>query len=201
MNKKLIIVGAFHEMIELCESAGYDIIGIIDNEKKKEFLSYPIIGNDQEAESLYAKYKSIPLVITPDTPSLREKLVNLYVKIGFNIETVISPKATISKYAKIGKGVVIQTGVNVSAFAEIKNFVKLNTYANVMHDVSIGNFTTIAPSAVLLGRVCIGEKCYVGANATVLPELTIENEVVVGAGAVVTKDINTYKIVKGVPAK
>lgn len=201
MNKKVIIVGAFHEMIELCESAGYDIIGIIDNEKENQFLSYPIIGKDQEAESLYAKYKDIPLVITPDTPLIREKLVNLYMKIGFNIETVISPNAIISKYAKIGNGVVIQTGVNVSAFAEIKDFVKLNTRCNIMHDSVIGDYTTIAPNAVVLGRIHIGGKSYVGANATILPELTVGNEVVIGAGAVVTKSIKDNQKVKGIPAK
>ncbi len=78
---------------------------------------------------IYAKYKSIPLMITQDTPSLREKLVNLYVKIAFNIETVISSKATI------------------------------------------------------------------------FSKLTIGNKVIVGVGAVVTKDIDAYKIEKGVPAK
>lgn len=201
MNKKLIIVGAFHEMIELCENAGYDIVGIIDNEKKKEFLSYPIIGKDEEAESLYAKYKDISLVISPDAPLIREKLVNLYLKIGFNIETVISPTAMISKYATIGKGVVIQTGVNVSAFTEIKDFVKLNTQCNIMHDSVIGDYTTVAPNAVVLGRIHIGGKCYVGANATILPELTIGDEVIVGAGAVVTKDIQNNQKVKGIPAK
>lgn len=201
MNKKLIIVGAFHEIIELCESAGYNIIGIIDIEKKNEFLSYPIIGKDQDAESVYAKYKDIPLVITPDAPLIREKLVKLYIKIGFNFETVISPNAIISKYAKIGKGVVIQAGVNVSAFAEIKDFVKLNTRSNIMHDSVIGDYSTIAPDAVVLGKIHMGKKCYVGANATILPELNLGDKVIVGAGAVVTKDIKNNQKVKGIPAK
>lgn len=32
MVNKVILVGGFHEMIELCEDCGYSIVGIIDNE-------------------------------------------------------------------------------------------------------------------------------------------------------------------------
>ena len=31
MKKKILLVGAYHEMIEVCEDAGYEIVGIIDN--------------------------------------------------------------------------------------------------------------------------------------------------------------------------
>jgi len=201
MGKRIILVGAFHEMIDLCEIAGYTIIGIIDNNLKDSYLSYPILGSDNEAEILFTKYPDVSLVITPDLPVLREKLVYKYKKIGFDFETIISPYANISKYAKIGKGTVIQSGVNVSAFAEIENFVKLNTNCNVMHDAVIGSFTTVAPNAVVLGRIRIGEKCYVGANATILPERHIGNSVIIGAGAVVTKNIRENQTIKGIPAK
>ena len=31
MDKDVILVGGFHEVIELCEKAGYNIVGIIDS--------------------------------------------------------------------------------------------------------------------------------------------------------------------------
>lgn len=201
MSKKIIIVGAFHEMIELCEDCGFQIVGIIDNQHTGEFNGIPILGTDEDAENIYREYSDCSIVLTPDLPRVRKKLSALYSQKGFQFATVISPKAIISRSAKIGQGTVIQACVNVSAGSTIGEFVKLNTYANVMHDDIVGNYATIAPNAVLLGYVQIGESAYIGANSTVLPHLNIGCGATVGAGAVVTKDVNNNLIVKGVPAK
>lgn len=201
MNNKVIIVGAFHEMIELCEVCGFQIVGIIDNQYTGDYNGIPILGTDEDASHLYKDYSDCSIVITPDLPKVREKLSELYSQIGFQFATVISPKAIISRSAKIGRGTVIQACVNVSAGSTIGDFVKLNTYANIMHDDVVGNFATIAPNAVLLGYVHIGESAYIGANSTVLSRVRIGSGSTVGAGAVVTKDVNDNVIVKGVPAK
>ena len=201
MNNKVIIVGAFHEMIELCNDCGYQIVGIIDNQYMGEYYGIPIIGKDDEAAHLYQNYSDCSIVITPDLPKVRKKLFTLYSRIGFQFATVVSSRAIISRSAKIGKGTVIQACVNISAGSTIGDFVKINTYANIMHDDVVGNFSTIAPNAVILGYVNIGESAYIGANSTILPHVKIGSESTVGAGAVVTKNIYDNVIVKGVPAK
>lgn len=201
MNNKVIIVGAFHEMIELCEDCGFQIVGIIDNQYTGDYNGIPILGTDDDASRLYHDYSDCNIVITPDLPKVREKLVALYAQVGYQFATVISPKAIISHSAKIGQGTVIQACVNVSASSTIGDFVKLNTYANIMHDDVVGNYATIAPNAVLLGYVHVGESSYIGANSTILPHISIGDGATVGAGAVVTKDVNDNVIVKGVPAK
>lgn len=202
MDKKIIIVGGFHEIIELCEELGYLIIGIIDNNLKKQYLGYPVIGTDNDAISLHMDFGKIPLVITPDSPFVREKLYKHYSKIGFAFETIISSRAKISKSAIIGTGTIIQDGVNISANSKIENFVKLNTGCNVMHDCIIKDFVTIAPNAVILGRININKKAYVGANVTILPGKSIAENVIIGAGAVVSKNITeNNSVYAGVPAK
>lgn len=202
MNKKIIIVGGFHEIIELCEELGYTIVGIIDNKLKDKYLGYPIIGNDDDATSLFTLFRNVPIVITPDSPSVREALFKLYSEIGFKFESILSSKAKISKSSFIGKGTIIQDFVNVSANTKIENFVKLNTGCNVMHDCIIKDFVTIAPNATILGHTIINSKAYIGANATILPEKEIAESVVIGAGAVVTKSIAEYRTVyAGIPAK
>ena len=201
MNHKVIIVGAFREIIELCEDCDYQIVGIIDNNNTGDYYGIPILGTDEDAAVIYKDYSDCSIVISPDLPIVREKLFVLYSQIGFHFATVISPKAIISRSAKIGKGTVVQACVNVSAGSTIGDFVKLNTYANVMHDDVVGNFATIAPNAVLLGYVQIGESAYIGANSTILPHVRVGLGAVVGAGAVVTKNVNNNVIVKGVPAR
>ena len=199
--KEVILVGAFHEMVELCEDCGIHIAGIIDNNLIGSFLGIPIIGTDDAAARLYQNYSHCELVITPDLPKIREKLVQLYTKAGFEFATIISPKANISRSARIGRGTVIQSGVNISAATKIGNFVKLNTNANIMHDNTIGDFATIAPNSVLLGYVKVERLAYIGANSTILPYLSIGESSTVGAGAVVTRNVGNGIKVKGVPAK
>ncbi len=201
MVKDVLLVGGFHEVVELCESCGRNIIGIIDNVLTGDYLGYPIVGTDNDAADLLKNYAHSELVITPDAPSVRKKLVEYYSQLGYKFATIISPEARISKTAVIGEGTVIQAGVNISSFTKIGSFVKLNTNCNIMHDNVIGNYTTVAPNVVCLGRITVGEEAYIGANSTILPELRIGTRSVVGAGAVVTHIVSDNVTVKGVPAK
>ena len=142
----IIMVGGFHEMVELCEDCGLNIVGIIDNKMSGTYEGVKIIGTDDDRHEIFKKYGDVPVVLTPDKPAIREKLYHLYKDAGFSFKTVISPTARISRTATIGVGTVIQDKVNVSSHTKIGDFVKLNTMSNVMHDCNVGGFTTIAPN-------------------------------------------------------
>lgn len=49
--------------------------------------------------------------------------------------------------------------------------------------------------------IVIGDHAWIGSNATVLPGVTIGRWSVVGAGAVVVRDVASFTVVGGVPAK
>lgn len=198
---EVILIGGFIEVIELCELGNIRIKGIIDNKLKKDCCGHSIIGTDNDAPRLFDELHTTPLILSPDLPATRKRIVDYYERLGYFFTSLISPKAEISKSAIIGKGVIIQTGVSISANARLGDFVRLNTKVNIMHDCIIDDYTTVAPSAVVLGRVNIGKYCYVGANSTILPEIKIGDNAVIGAGAVVVKDIEQSKTVKGIPAK
>lgn len=198
---RVILIGYFTETIELCEKCGCSIVGVVDSDDKG---SYPYLGNDECFINNYLNYLDIPLVITPDSPSVRKRLYERYKNLGFRFKTLIAPEAIISKSANISEGCVIQSLCSISSNVCLGKCVRVNTMANIMHDTVVGDFSTIAPNAVLLGSCNIGPECYIGANSTVLPEKKIapsRGAVIVGAGAVVTKDINNRMTVVGVPAK
>lgn len=50
-------------------------------------------------------------------------------------------------------------------------------------------------------KCVIGHDVWIGHGATVMPGVKIETGATVGAGAVVTKDVQSYEIVAGVPAR
>ena len=194
-------MGGFHEVIELCQEGNLEIAGIIDNNFTGEYLGFPVIGKDIDAPKLFEYFTKVPVVITPDQPEKRKKLVEYYYTSGFRFCTVIHPGSKISKMATVGNGVIVQSGAHVSPKVSLGDFVKINTHAIIMHDCQIGAYSTIAPKANILGNVKIGSLCYIGAGAVILPGITIGDKSIVGAGAVVTKDVGENKTVKGNPAQ
>lgn len=201
MKGSIILVGGFHEVIELAQENNLKIYGLVDNYKTGQYMNYPILGTDCDIVKLYSKFGNHLILITPDKPLLRAELFNLYSKNGFSFESLISKDAKISSYAKIDIGSIVQYGVKVSSESIIGRFVKLNYLCNITHNVVIGDFTTISPNAVVLGNVKIGNNCYIGANATILPNLSICDNTIVGAGAVVTNSITVSGTYIGVPAR
>ena len=197
----IIVIGGFSEVFEALEENSYSIVGYIDFDENEKFNNYKWLGTDNDAVEVKKKYPHAEIIITPDSPNVRDRLSNFYSNLMFVAHTYISKGAIISKSAVIKQGVFIQKMAHISSNSVIEKMVKINVAANIMHDCSIGEYTTIAPNAVILGNVKIGANCYIGANATILPNISIGNHVTIGAGAVVTKNVGDNKIVKGVPAK
>jgi len=200
-SNKVILIGAFHEVIELCEKQSFNIIGIIDNVKTKSYREYKILGTDSIALDLFRTYGNFPLIITPDQPLKRHDIAEIYRNVGYHFINLVSSDSLISKSSNLGNGVIVHSKVNISANVILGDFVRVNTMANIMHDTIIHPYTTIAPNAVILGNVKIGSLSYIGANATILPGITIGTNVVIGAGSVVTKDVGDGLILAGNPAR
>lgn len=66
---------------------------------------------------------------------------------------------------------------------------------NAEHDIHHKDFSP------LLEPVKIGDYVFIGPRAIILPGVTVGKGAVIAAGAVVTKDVESYTIVGGVPAK
>lgn len=64
------------------------------------------------------------------------------------------------------------------------------------------NYSKIRPHVKCInGTIVIQEDAWVGTGAIIYPDVTIGNGAVVNAGAVVTKDVPSFTVVGGVPAK
>lgn len=199
--RQVILVGAFIEIVELCDALGVEIVGVIDNSQKESFLERPILGTDDDAEQIIRRWPTVPFHVTPDSPKLRKKLSAQYSQLGATLATLVHPTAFVSPSASIGAGSVIQARAHVSSASLLGRCVKVNTCANITHDVVVGDFATIAPSAVLLGRTSVGAGAYVGANATILPGISVGEGGTVGAGTTVTRDVLAGSTVAGVAGK
>ena len=60
---------------------------------------------------------------------------------------------------------------------------------------------SITPTKTKLGNIVVGDYVWIGANAFISPGIKIGDNSIIGANSVVTKDVGSFEIVGGVPAK
>lgn len=100
-------------------------------------------------------------------------------------------------------------GIAANAFISVRGNVKIGSntifgpYVKIFSENHV--FTDLETPIYLQGAtkegVSIGEDCWIGANATILDGVNIGDKCIVAAGAVVNKNVPSYSIVGGVPAK
>lgn len=119
--------------------------------------------------------------------------------------------SSVGRYTYVGMNALINK-TKVGSFCSIGNNFTSGLGVHPTNGISTSpmfystlkqNGTTLSQSnkIVEFEEVEIGNDVFVGENVTILSGVKVGNGAVIGAGAVVTKDIPTYAIVGGVPAK
>ena len=205
-QKNLILVGGgghCKSVIEVAESAGYEIKGILDmpDEVGKEVLpGHKVIGTDDEIPQYVEECDFIITVGFIKNPALRIKLYNKVKAAGGRLATIIASTAHVSKYAELGEGTVIMHHAFVNAGAKIGDNCIINTFVNIEHDAEVGNQCHISTGTMGNGECKIGESCFIGSQSVCANCIEIASDIIVGAGSVVRKSIRVKGIYAGNPA-
>jgi len=177
--------GHCHSVIDVIEQENkYKIAGIVD---KKELigtkvLNYEVIACDDDLKELYKTYKyAIVTVGQIRSNSLRVKLFDLIKSLGYNIPTIISPLAYVSKYANVDQGTVIHHHALVNANANIGKNCIINTKALIEHDVRVEDNCHISTGAIINGGVVVKANVFYGSNATCKEMIEIEGFIKAGS--------------------
>lgn len=204
MEPLILIGGGGHckSVIEAAESAGYQILGVLDmpEEVGKGILSTKVIGTDDDISSLVNKAEFVITVGFIKDPSIRIKLYNRVKEAGGRLATVIASTAYVSKYATIGEGTVVMHHAFVNAGANIGNNVILNTFTNIEHDAVIGDQCHISTGTMVNGDCKVGKNCFIGSQSVLANGITIGDAIIIGAGSLVRKSISVKGIYSGNPA-
>ena len=206
MKRPLILIGGgghCKSVIEVAESAGYEIKGILDmpDEVGEEVLpGHKVIGTDDEIPQYVEECDFVITVGFIKNPALRIKLYNKVKAAGGRLATIIASTAYVSKYAELGEGTVIMHHAFVNAGAKIGDNCIINTFVNIEHDAEVGNQCHISTGTMVNGECKIGENCFIGSQSVCANCIEIASDIIVGAGSVVRKSIRVKGIYAGNPA-
>jgi sugar O-acyltransferase (sialic acid O-acetyltransferase NeuD family) len=192
-NKSLVLIGGgghCRAVIDVVEQENkYRIIGILDGELAAgtQILGYEVLGGDEQIISYATKADFLITVGQIKTSAIREKIALAVTAAGGQFATVISPRAYISKSAKLGPGTVAMHDVLVNSLAEIGAHAILNTRSLVEHDTQIGDFVHVSTGAILNGGCQIGGSTFIGSGAVLHQLVEIPAGTVVPAGAIIKR--------------
>ena len=204
-QKNLILVGGgghCKSVIEVAESAGYTILGIVDRPEElgKLVLDYKVIGVDDDIPQYVEKAEFVITVGFIKNPALRIKLCNKVKEAGGKLATIVASTAHVSKYATLGEGTVVMHQAFVNAGAQIGNNVILNTFTNIEHDAVVGDQCHISTGTMVNGDCKIGQNVFVGSQSVLANGIEVGDNIIIGAGSVVRKSISQKGIYVGNPA-
>lgn len=206
MSKPLILIGGgghCKSVIDVAESAGYTILGILDRNipEGTTVLGYPVLGNDDKIAPYIDKAEFLVTVGQIKSPAIRIRLNKMVEEAGGKLATVIASTAHVSKYAKIGEGSVVMHQAVVNADAHIGKGCIINTFANIEHDVTIGDYCHISTGAMVNGEAKVGDGTFVGSQSVINQCVTVSENTVIASGSVVHNNLSEPGIYAGNPLK
>lgn len=179
--------GHCHACIDVIESAGeFQIGGVFDLGKKRGdlVLGYPVLGGDQDIQE-FVKEGSEFLVTIGHIKSAEPRHANFarLKSLGAKMATVVSPRAYVSKHAKLGEGTIIMHDALVQANVRVGICSIVNDKALLEHDAVIGDFAHVSTAAVVNGGCKVGNMVFVGSNAVLQENTVVRDGALVPAGS------------------
>ena len=185
----ILLVGAgghARACIDVIEQEGRFAVGGllgIPDEVGTTVLGYPVIGSDADAPRFGGEYDYALVTIGQiKSPSVRVRFFAWLESLGFELPTVISPHAYVSRHARVGAGTIVMHGAIVNAGAVVGRNCILNSQSLVEHDVVVGDHCHVSTGAAINSGVHIGDGTFIGSGSIVRQDLTIGDQCLVGMG-------------------
>lgn len=207
MNKKKLILlgggGHCKSVIDVAESAGYNIIGVLDipEEVGKFVLNYKVLGTDDDIPLYVDKAEFMITVGQIKSSVIRKQVADKVKAAGGYLATIIAPDAYVSKYAEVGEGSIIMHRAFLNAEVKVGKNVIINTLANLEHEVEIGDFCHLSTGVMICGNVKVGNDVFIGSQSVVNQGLEIADGSVIGSLTCVNRNISENGIYAGNPAR
>jgi len=203
-KQKLLILGLGGLAISMAdvaeESGQFDVMGFVVNEppftRGTSRSGKPVFWID-EIEDLGQDC----VAICPLESTRKIHLIDQVRALGIQLVNLIHPSAYVSRTAKIGENVIINSGAQIATNCQLGDHVIINRGALIGHDVIINDLCYISPGVNIASHVWVGAKTKIGMGANIIEKVQIGESCLIGAGSLITKDVPDRVNVVGMPAR
>ena len=196
MKPKLILIGGgghCKSCIDVIEQEiKFIIAGIVDiNRSISDLLGYRLLGHDDDLAKLKLSYDYALITIGQiKTPAIRVRLFAYAKSLGFKLPVIISPRAYVSKHAKIGNGTIVMHDALINAGAIVGDNCIINSKSLIEHDSVIEDSCHISTGAIINGGVVVRQGSFVGSNAVTKESVETNDKDFIKAGSLFKGYVN-----------
>lgn len=191
--KRLLIVGAGGHGRSVAEAAlassNFDTLGFIDDaaDKVSQVWGYPVWGTTTDL----ARYRANAdmAIVAMGNNGLREKLCEQLLATGFELATIVHPRAILSPRAKIGPGTAIMAGAIVGTEAKLGTGVIVNSGAVVDHHAQVHDYGHLGVNACMAGGAILGKGAWIQAGSALGYGVQVAEKTILMPGAALPKAI------------
>lgn len=184
---RLLIVGAGGHGRSVAEAAAlsgyYEVAGFADDAVAggKDIWGIPLVGGTADLEA----YRSLAqvVIVAIGNNSARERLSNRLVQAGYELVSVIHPRAMVSSRAVIGPGSAVMAGAIIGTEAQLGRGAIVNCGAVVDHHAHVHDFGHLSVNACMAGGTVLGRGAWLQAGSSIGYGVQVSDGTVLAAGA------------------
>lgn len=167
MHRLLILGAGGHgrSVAEAVLSAGsHKLVGFVDDAvpASNSVWDVPVLGSTVELGA-YRQYAELAIVAIGNNAA-REVLSNRLLAAGFELATVLHPRAIVSPRAMIGPGSAVMAGAIVGTEARLGVGVIVNSGAVVDHHAHVHDYGHLGVNACMAGGTVLGHGAWMQAG-------------------------------------
>lgn len=142
----------------------------------------------------------IEILISLGDPKARKSVYDKVKDQGYELATIIDPRASVAKSARIGEGSIV-CNASIGSDAVIGVNCIISEYAMIGHDVVIGDHCDISANVFIGGHCILGDRVFMAPKAATRDRVNVGDDAVLALSAAVYKDVPTGFIAIGNPAR
>lgn len=172
-TRTLVVMGAGGYGRSVAEAAAassaYDVVGFLDDRwpDLEPIWGLPILGRTADLATL--RKQASAAVIAIGNNSRRRAVFQLADAAGFDLISVVHPRAIISPSARVGRGVTIMAGAVIGCEVWLGDGVIVSAGAVVDHHGRLEDFSQVSAGASLGGGVSLGPEAWVQEGCALRP--------------------------------
>ena len=209
MTTPIVILGSGAHGVDILDSLlecnriseRYRPLGFLDDRTQGSVRGLPVLGRLADVTQFDSEVQFVTAIGSSTSYRAKPPLLEKLSLPPERWATVVHPSASLSQWAKLGRGCVVLQQCTLSAACELGDQVVLLPGCRISHDARVEDYNILATGVILSGHVHVGRNCYLGAGSLVRERLRLGEGCLVGMGSVVVKPVGPGEVVAGNPAR